>query len=90
MNDLSKAVPAFTALFVILANAVAPIIPNAENLLVTVSTLLLRPLEPSVAFPKEEAKFPNLSPIFNFPIKPAIPFPAEEKALPNFVQILSV
>ena len=42
-NDLTKFLPAFTALFVILASAVVAITPRAENLAVTVSTPLVKP-----------------------------------------------
>ena len=90
VNDFNNAVPAFTALFVMLANAVAPIIPKAENLLVTVSTLLLNPFDPSVALPNQEPSLSKIPPKSILPIKPAIPLPTEDRVLPNLVQILSV
>ena len=88
VKELSKRLPALTALFVILASAVAPIMPKAENLDDTVSTLFPNPLEPSVALLNEELIFSIVPPIFNLLNRLLIPCPAVFSPFPNLSHIL--
>ena len=89
VKDLSMFVPRLTILLVMLANAVTPITPKAENLLVTDSTLLSNPLDPLTASLNDDPNFCILSPMPSLLTKLPKPFPAVVNALPNFFHILS-